>query len=235
MSNIIIEAKGIKKTYKSDKKEKVEVLKGVDIAIEKGELLCIMGPSGVGKTTLLYILSTLELPDQGKVLYNLNGEIFEVQKKSNDELALLRNKKIGFVFQFHHLLPEFSAIENVALPLLIGGINEKEAKIKAKKLLTDLELGHRLDSRASELSGGEQQRVAIARAIINNPDVVFADEPTGNLDTNSTKNVLELIINLQKQLGITFVIATHSNEVASIADRIAHMIDGKIVEIKRKS
>ncbi len=235
MSNIIIEAKGIKKTYKSDKKEKVEVLKGVDIAIEKGELLCIMGPSGVGKTTLLYILSTLELPDQGKVLYNLNGEIFEVQKKSNDELALLRNKKIGFVFQFHHLLPEFSAIENVALPLLIGGINEKEAKIKAKKLLTDLELGHRLDSRASELSGGEQQRVAIARAIINNPDVVFADEPTGNLDTNSAKNVLELIINLQKQLGITFVIATHSNEVASIADRIAHMIDGKIVEIKRKS
>lgn len=235
MSNILIEAKGIKKAFKSNNKEKVEVLKGVDIAIEKGELLCIMGPSGVGKTTLLYILSTLELPDTGKVLYKFNGELIEVQNKKNDELALIRNKRIGFVFQFHHLLPEFSAVENVALTLLIGGVKEKEALMKAKKLLVDLELGHRLDSRPSELSGGEQQRVAIARAIINNPDVVFADEPTGNLDTNSAKNVLELILNLQRQNGITFVIATHSSEVASIANRTAHMIDGKIIEITRKS
>lgn len=230
--NAIIVAEGIKKSYEKDKKNKVEVLKGIDLKVYKGEYLCIMGPSGVGKTTLLYVLSSLDKADEGKVVYFLNGTAIEIQKKSNDELSRLRNSKIGFVFQFHHLLPEFTALENVALPLIIGRTPEKIAMKKAKELLEKLNLSERINNKPSELSGGEQQRVAIARAIINNPEIIFADEPTGNLDTSTAKEVLDLMLSLQINKGITFVIATHSDEVASFASRIAFMKDGKIVEVK---
>ncbi len=230
--NAIIVAEGIKKSYEKDKKSKVEVLKGIDLKVYKGEYLCIMGPSGVGKTTLLYVLSSLDKVDEGKVVYFLNGTAIEIQKKSNDELSRLRNSKIGFVFQFHHLLPEFTALENVALPMIIGRTPEKIAKKKARELLETLNLGERINNKPSELSGGEQQRVAIARAIINNPEIIYADEPTGNLDTTTAKEVLNLMLSLQINKGITFIIATHSDEVASFANRIAFMKDGKIVEIK---
>jgi ABC-type lipoprotein export system ATPase subunit len=233
--NIIIKASNIWKSYEKDKKGKVEVLQGIDLEVFQGEYLCIMGPSGVGKTTLLYILSSLDKPDSGKVHYFLNGESFEIEARSNDELAKFRNKAIGFVFQFHHLLPEFNALENVALPLIIGGMKEKPAFSKAMELLEKFGLADKWKNKPSELSGGEQQRVAIARAIANNPQVIFADEPTGNLDTNTSRAVLEQMKSLQTELGITFVVATHSNEVASNADRIAFMKDGKIVEITQQS
>ncbi|MEJ5285975.1 MAG: Lipoprotein-releasing system ATP-binding protein LolD [Candidatus Kapaibacterium sp.] len=233
--DIIIEAKGLKKTFEKDKKGKVEVIRGVDLNVVRGEYLCIMGPSGVGKTTLLYILSSLDKPDEGSVLYFINGTSFEIFNKTNDELARLRNQKIGFIFQFHHLLPEFTAIENVALPAIIGGVKEKVAFTKAKQLLIDLGLEGQINNKPSELSGGEQQRVAIARALINNPEIVFADEPTGNLDTNTARTVLNLMASFQKKLGITFIVATHSNEVANYGDRIAFMKDGKIVEIRGRA
>ncbi|MCX7908431.1 MAG: ABC transporter ATP-binding protein [Ignavibacteria bacterium] len=230
----ILEAVGITKSFEKDNKGKIQVLKGIDLSVWKGEYLCIMGPSGVGKTTLLYVLSSLDKPDQGKVIYYFDGTTIEIQNKTNDELARIRNKKIGFVFQFHHLLPEFTALENVALPLIIGGNSEKAALNRAKEMLSKFDLQERLNNKPSELSGGEQQRVAIARAIINNPDIVFADEPTGNLDTINAKVVLDLMVSLQKEYGITFVVATHSNEVASFADRIAYMKDGNIVEISER-
>ncbi|MGB9771752.1 MAG: ABC transporter ATP-binding protein [Candidatus Kapaibacteriota bacterium] len=231
---VIIEARGIKKSYQKDKKGSIEVLRGVDLDVFRGEYLCIMGPSGVGKTTLLYVLSSLDKPDEGSVCYYLNGESIAIQNKTNDELARIRNKKIGFVFQFHHLLPEFTALENVALPSIIGGEKEKSAFAKAKELLQRLGLDDRLNNKPAELSGGEQQRIAIARALINRPEIVFADEPTGNLDTNTAKSVLELLYSLQKEMGATFVVATHSNEVASYGNRIAIMKDGKIVGIMKK-
>lgn len=231
---VILEAQGIRKSYFKEKGNKVEVLKGIDLKVYQGEYLCIMGPSGVGKTTLLYVLSSLDKPDSGTVLYFLNGNTIEVQNKTNDELARLRNKNIGFVFQFHHLLPEFTALENVALPLIIGGLREKQALKKAQELLEKLELGERINNKPSELSGGEQQRVAIARAIITNPEIIFADEPTGNLDTANAKVVLDLLLSLKREFGLTFIVATHSDSVASFADRIAFMKDGKIVQIKGK-
>lgn len=230
--DVIVEARGIKKSFEKDKKGRVEVLRGVDLDIFRSEYLCIMGPSGVGKTTLLYVLSSLDRPDEGIIRYYLNGSQIEIQNKRNDELARLRNKNIGFVFQFHHLLPEFTALENVALPAIIAGEKEKNALDRAKQFLERLGLSERMDNKPAELSGGEQQRVAIARAIINHPEIVFADEPTGNLDTNTASSVLELMFSLQKELGITFVVATHSEEVASFGKRIAFMKDGKIVDIK---
>ncbi|MCX7879743.1 MAG: ABC transporter ATP-binding protein [Ignavibacteria bacterium] len=227
----IVVAKGIKKSYIKNKSIRTVVLKGIDLEIYRGEILCIMGPSGVGKSTLLYVLSSLEEPDEGVVTYYLNEEIYEIHKQKPDEIANLRNRKIGFVFQFHYLLPEFDALENVAMPLIIRGIKSKEAQKQAKEMLGIVGLNNRLNHRPYELSGGEQQRVAIARALVTHPAIVFADEPTGNLDTNSAKTFLDLIVDLKEKFRTTFVIATHSLEVASYATRIAKMKDGLIVEI----
>jgi len=227
----ILEATNIWKSFRKDDKNRIEVLKGVSLEIYRGEFFCLMGPSGVGKTTLLHILGTLDKPDSGRVLYSLDGQQIEIQNKNNDELAKLRNQKIGFVFQFHHLLPEFTALENVALPLIIAGEKEKVALAKAKELLGTVGFNQRLDNKPAELSGGEQQRVAFARALINRPEIVFADEPTGNLDSKNTEQILDLITRLRKEFFITFVVATHSTKVASAAQRIARMKDGIIFEI----
>ena len=227
----ILEAKNIWKSFQKDGKNKIEVLKGVSLEVFRGEFFCLMGPSGVGKTTLLHILGTPDKPDKGSVRYFLDGKEIETQNKSNDELAKLRNQKIGFVFQFHHLLPEFTALENVALPLIIAGEKEKVALAKAKDLLATVGFEQRFENKPAELSGGEQQRVAFARALINRPEIVFADEPTGNLDSKNTEQILDLISRLRKEFSITFVVATHSSKVASAAERIARMKDGVIFEI----
>ncbi len=204
----------------------VEVLKGVDIAIQKGEIVSIVGSSGAGKSTLLHILGTLDKPDAGEVfLNNLN-----ITSLSGKKLAQFRNKHIGFVFQFHHLLPEFSALENVSIPGWIAGTKKSAVKERAKQLLNLLGLKDRIEHKPNTLSGGEQQRVAVARALINNPDVVFADEPTGNLDSANAKELHNLFFDLRKDFEQTFLIVTHNEELAQLSDRIVNMKDGKIIE-----
>jgi lipoprotein-releasing system ATP-binding protein len=203
----------------------VEVLKGVAFEIKKGEVVSIVGPSGSGKSTLLHILGTLDKADKGQVSMNntsLNG-------LSGKKLAAFRNKHIGFVFQFHHLLPEFSALENVCIPGWLAGRKKNEVKTEAEKLLALLGLAQRMDNKPNQLSGGEQQRVAVARALVNKPDIVMADEPTGNLDTANAKELHQLFFDLRKQLNQTFLIVTHNEELAQLSDRILHMKDGKIV------
>ncbi len=231
---LILIAKDVKKSYLKDKIVRTEVLKGINLEIRRGEFLALMGPSGVGKTTLLYVISSLDKPDEGKVAYYLDGNEFDIERQSSDELARIRNRHIGFVFQFHHLLPEFTAVENVAMPLLIRGVRVATAFEEAKNMLRQVGLEGRFEHKPSELSGGEQQRVAIARALINNPDIVFADEPTGNLDTKTAESFLNLLFSLKKQYNLTFVVATHSADVAHLADRIARMKDGVIDEIVEK-
>jgi lipoprotein-releasing system ATP-binding protein len=203
----------------------VQVLKGVDIAIEKGEIVSIVGSSGAGKSTLLHILGTLDRADQGEVNMN-NTRITSLQGK---ELAAFRNKHIGFVFQFHHLLPEFNALENVCIPGWLAKRKKSEVKEKAEKLLGLLGLSSRLENKPNALSGGEQQRVAVARALINNPDIVFADEPTGNLDSANAMELHKLLLDLRKQFNQTFLIVTHNEELAKLSDRVLYMKDGKIV------
>ena len=203
----------------------IEVLKGVDFSMEKGEIVSIVGSSGAGKSTLLHILGTLDIPDAGKVVLNGQG----VTGLSGSALAAFRNKHIGFVFQFHHLLPEFSALENVSIPGWIAGTKKDAVKQRAEELLKLLGLGHRLDHKPGTLSGGEQQRVAVARALINNPAIVFADEPTGNLDSANAKELHQLFFDLRKQFDQTFLIVTHNEELAQISDRIVNMKDGKVV------
>jgi lipoprotein-releasing system ATP-binding protein len=200
------------------------VLKGVDVSIQKGEIVSIVGPSGSGKSTLLHILGTLDEPAK--------GEIFLQNKKINQlkgrQLAAFRNRHIGFVFQFHHLLPEFSALENVCIPGWIAGRKKREVEEKAELLLNTLGVGHRLDNKPNALSGGEQQRVAVARALINNPDIVFADEPTGNLDSANAKELHHLFFDLRDRFKQTFLIVTHNEELARMSDRVLHMVDGAI-------
>ena len=200
------------------------VLKGVDVEIKKGEIVSIAGPSGSGKSTLLHILGTLDNPDK--------GEIFLQDKKVSDlrgkPLAAFRNKHIGFVFQFHHLLPEFSALENVCIPGWLAGRRKKEVEESAKQLLNTLGVGERLENKPNALSGGEQQRVAVARALINNPDIIFADEPTGNLDSANARDLHQLFFQLREKFQQTFLIVTHNEELAQMSDRILHMKDGKI-------
>jgi lipoprotein-releasing system ATP-binding protein len=203
----------------------IEVLKGVDITIQKGEIISIVGPSGSGKSTLLHILGTLDKPDMGEVFLH-DQNITHLQ---GTKLAAFRNKHIGFVFQFHHLLPEFSALENVCIPGWLSNRNKTEIKKRAEELLNILGLSHRLENKPNQLSGGEQQRVAVARALINQPDVVFADEPTGNLDTANAKELHELFFDLRRQFNQTFLIVTHNEELARLSDRVLHMKDGKIV------
>jgi len=203
----------------------VEVLKGVDISIQKGEVASIVGPSGSGKSTLLHILGTLDKADIGTV--NMNA--VTINLLAGKKLAAFRNKHIGFVFQFHHLLPEFNAWENVSIPGWLAGRKKGEVKEEAVRLLKMLGLSHRLENKPNELSGGEQQRVAVARALINRPDIVMADEPTGNLDSINAKELHQLFFDLRDQFNQTFLIVTHNEELAQLSDRVLHMKDGKIV------
>lgn len=216
----MIKATNIHKRYGN-----LEVLKGVSLEIEKGEILCIVGKSGAGKSTLLHILGTLERPDSGEIIF----DSVQVNQLNDNKLSAFRNKNIGFVFQFHHLLPEFNALENVCMPAFILKTPRKQAEKKAKELLDYLGLSHRLTHKPSELSGGEQQRVAVARALVNDPVAIFADEPSGNLDTQTSGELHGLFLKLRKELGQTFVIVTHNPELASLADRTIRMEDGKIV------
>jgi lipoprotein-releasing system ATP-binding protein len=203
----------------------VEVLKGVDIDIRKGEIASIVGPSGSGKSTLLHILGTLDKGDKGTISMNN----IAINSLNGKKLAAFRNKHIGFVFQFHHLLPEFTAIENVCIPGWLAGRKKMEVKTEAERLLSMLGLSQRMENKPNQLSGGEQQRVAVARALINKPDIVMADEPTGNLDSVNAKELHQLFFDLRKQFNQTFLIVTHNEELAQLSDRVLHMKDGKIV------
>ncbi len=216
----MITAKDIQKSY-----GKLKVLKGIDLEISKGEIISIVGASGAGKTTLLHILGTLDKADNGLISINNTN----VNSLNDKKLSEFRNKNIGFVFQFHHLLPEFTAIENVCIPSFIGGLSKKEAEVKAQKLLDFLGLSERKDHKPSELSGGEQQRVAVARALINNPTVILADEPSGNLDSASAKELHKLFFSLRDEFNQTFVIVTHNEELANMADRKLTIRDGVIM------
>ncbi len=206
----------------------LNVLNGIDLDIPKGEVLAIVGASGVGKSTFLHILGALDRPTAGNVRY---GDV-DVFSLDSNRIAAFRNGHVGFVFQFHHLLPEFSALENVMMPALIRKIDRKEAGSMAAAMLNDVGLGSRLHHRPGELSGGEQQRVAVARALILGPDVVLADEPTGNLDTHTGEAVHDLLLSINKQKGITFVIVTHNDKLAVRADRVLRMIEGRMVPEK---
>jgi len=203
----------------------VEVLRGVEISVGSGEIVSIVGPSGSGKSTLLHILGTLDKPDRGAV--SIGGE--NVTRLLGSRLAAFRNKHIGFVFQFHHLLPEFSALENVCIPGWLTDKPKEEVRERARSLLSLLGLSHRLDNKPAQLSGGEQQRVAVARALINSPSIVFADEPTGNLDTANAQELHQLFFDLRKQFNQTFLIVTHNEELARLSDRRLTMKDGLMV------
>jgi lipoprotein-releasing system ATP-binding protein len=216
----MLKAEHITKKYGS-----LQVLKGVDIEINKGEIVSIIGSSGAGKSTLLHILGTLDKADEGAIW--LNNQ--RIDQLSGKKLAAFRNNHIGFVFQFHHLLPEFSALENVSIPAWIAGQKKKAVTERAIELLTTLGLADRMDNKPQQLSGGEQQRVAVARALINNPSIVFADEPTGNLDSTNAKELHELFVRLRNDFQQTFLIVTHNEELAGMSDRTLHMKDGKIV------
>lgn len=207
----------------------VEVLKGVDLNINKSEIASIVGSSGAGKSTLLQIIGTLEKADKGNIIID-NQDINSLNSK---QLAAFRNKKIGFIFQFHHLLPEFSALENICIPAYIAGTSQKEAQERAMELLEYMNLTDRKDHKPSMLSGGEQQRVAVARALINNPSIVLADEPSGNLDTKSAKELHELFFNLRDKTGQTFVIVTHNPQLAEMSDVTFTMKDGLIIFEKK--
>ena len=216
----MIQAKNIHKKF-----DQLHVLKGVDLMIHKGEIVSIVGASGAGKTTLLQIIGTLEKPTNqtGTELIIDDSSVLQM---NDNELSKFRNLKLGFIFQFHQLLPEFTALENVCIPAYIAGKSKIEAETEAKKLLDYLGLSHRIDHKPGELSGGEQQRVAVARALINKPAVIFADEPSGNLDTASAENLHELFFKLRDEFGQTFVIVTHNETLANMADRKLVMVDG---------
>tara|TARA_A200000113_G_scaffold76416_1_gene67262 strand:- start:1548 stop:2219 length:672 start_codon:yes stop_codon:yes gene_type:complete len=219
---VIVEAKQLFKNYGS-----IEVLKGVDLTINQNEIVAIVGPSGAGKTTLLQILGTLDRPEP-RAQTRLHIADKEVLKLKEDALATFRNKQLGFVFQFHELLPEFSALENVCLPTWISNMDSKKAKSKAINLLTELGVAHRMHHRPNALSGGEQQRVAVARALINEPQLVLADEPSGNLDSENAKQLHELFFQLKSKTKCSFVIVTHNDRLAAKADRIIRLSDGMI-------
>jgi len=216
----LIKAIGITKSFGN-----LQVLKGIDLEVKKGEIISIVGPSGAGKTTFLQILGTLNKPDNGQILFN-NYDILGLKEK---ELAKFRNNSIGFVFQFHHLLPEFTALENVCIPAFIAKVNRNKAESKAKELLTFLNLTDRLNHKPNELSGGEQQRVAVARALINNPDIVLADEPSGNLDSKNKQELHELFFKLRDKYRQTFVIVTHDETLSKMTDRKLTIIDGRFL------
>lgn len=224
--NVILKAIGISKVFNVGKKSELKVLKNIDLEIYSGDINLILGASGVGKSTLLHILGGLDRPTSGTVFFE-DKNIFEL---NDEELANFRNTMIGFVFQFHHLLNEFTALENICLPGLINRKNKKEVLEKAKYLLNEIGLSDRADHKPNELSGGEQQRVAVARALINSPKIVFADEPTGNLDMENSKLLHQLIIKLNRDLNQTFLIVTHNQDLTQYANNIFRIKDGKILK-----
>ena len=217
----MIQLHGITKSFGS-----LQVLRGIDLQVNRGEVVAIVGPSGAGKTTLLQIMGTLDRPDEGEVI--IDGE--NVSRLSATKIAHFRNKNIGFVFQFHQLLPEFTALENVMIPALIGGTSKKDARKRAQELLDFMGLADRAEHKPNQLSGGEKQRVAVARALVNHPTVVFADEPSGSLDTHNKEELHRLFFDLRDRMGQTFVIVTHDEALASQTDRTIHMLDGYIPE-----
>lgn len=216
----MIEVKEIEKSYGS-----LQVLKKVSLSIENSKVVTIVGPSGAGKSTLLHIIGTLDKPDSGEVV--IDG--VNLNQLSDDKLAEFRNRHIGFVYQFHHLLPEFTALENVAMPALIAGKSRKESFCRAQELLDFLKLGDRVGHKPAQLSGGEQQRVSVARALMNNPELILADEPSGNLDTDNAKKLHQLFFDLRDQFHQTFVIVTHNEELASLSDRKIQLQDGRVL------
>ncbi len=222
---VIIRTENLIKEYKITKDKSLRVLNGISIGLYESEIVSIVGASGAGKSTLLHLLGALDKPTSGEIFYE-DENIFNL---SSDKLAKLRNTKIGFIFQFHHLLPEFTAIENVAIASMISGKSLNEVRERAKSLLEDVGLGDRLEHRPNELSGGEAQRVAIARSLMNSPSVILADEPTGNLDTQNSEEIIKLIFSLREKYKQTFVIVTHNESFASITDRTLKMVDGKII------
>ncbi|WNJ21004.1 ABC transporter ATP-binding protein [Pontibacter sp. G13] len=218
----MLQASDIQKSY-----GQVPVLKGVDMQLSEGEVVALVGKSGAGKSTLLQILGTLDRPDQGSVQFDGKN----ILSMGERETAEFRNESLGFVFQFHNLLPEFTAVENVCMPAFIQGANKISAMEKGKELLVNLGLGHRLDHKPTQMSGGEQQRVAVARSLINSPKLVLADEPTGNLDTQNSEALYEIIFGMARQMGVGFLIATHNQEMARQADRVIHIQDGVLVDL----
>ena len=222
----MLEARAIKKNY-----GKLQVLKGVDLTINEGSIVSIVGSSGAGKSTLLHILGTLDKADAGEII--LKGK--HIDKLRGNALSRFRNKHIGFIFQFHHLLPEFTALENVCIPGWLDKASKSEVEKRAKELLDNLGLKDRLENKPHQLSGGEQQRVAVATALINRPDIVMADEPTGNLDSTHARELHQLFIELRNNYSLTFLIVTHNEELAALSDRIVHMKDGLIIDAAQPS
>ncbi|WP_224985004.1 ABC transporter ATP-binding protein [Geomonas agri] len=221
----LLEVKNLFKSYGTGE-AKVDVLKGIDLTVAAGDTIALVGPSGAGKSTLLHVMGTIDRPTSGEVLFD-GEKIFNL---ADQPLAAFRNRCIGFVFQFHHLLPEFSALENVMMPLLIGGEKRSRCEGRALKLLKDVGLSHRVTHRPGELSGGEQQRVAIARALVREPKLLLADEPTGNLDMKTSEEVHALLYEIQRNTGISLVIVTHNEQLAAGMARTVRMVDGKVVE-----
>ncbi|MBC8051837.1 MAG: ABC transporter ATP-binding protein [Sphingobacteriaceae bacterium] len=217
----MLQAKGIHKSYRE-----LEILKGVDFSVEKGEIVTIVGASGAGKSTLLHIIGTLDKADKGDVI--ING--IAISRLSQKNLSAFRNEHIGFIFQFHHLLPEFTALENICIPAFIARKSKKEAEQRANELLVMLGLESRAGHKPNELSGGEQQRVAVARALVNNPSIILADEPSGNLDSQNAQSLHSLFADLRDKFSQTFIIVTHNEELAAMADRKVTMKDGQIIE-----
>lgn len=219
----MIKIKNIKKSFGN-----LQVLKGVDLEIKKGEIISIVGPSGAGKTTLLQLIGTLDRPDSGTISFN--GR--ELGTLNDKELAKFRNKHIGFVFQFHQLLPEFTAVENIIIPALIAGRNRTEATKEAMELLRMMKLEERAEHKPAQMSGGENQRVAVARALINHPDLILADEPSGSLDSQNKEELHKLFFDLRERFGQTFLIVTHDESLAQLTDRMVQMVDGNIANVK---
>lgn len=222
-SGVALQAEGVTKSYQLGKR-KIEVLRGIDLSVNAGEFIAVVGPSGAGKSTLLHILGTLERPTAGTI--SLAGR--DTSRLDDEALALLRRESFGFVFQFHHLLPAFSALENVMMPQLIRGVSKRDAEAPAKALLESLGVGHRLDNKPSELSGGEQQRVAVARAMVNSPNVLLADEPTGNLDRETGTQLEQDLVAFTRERNAAVIVVTHNEEWAAKADRVIRLIDGRV-------
>ena len=222
----MIQLKNITKSFGS-----LQVLRGIDLSVEEGQVVSIVGPSGAGKTTLLQIMGTLDKADSGQVI--INGQ--DISALNQKKLSRFRNKHLGFVFQFHQLLPEFTALENIMIPAFIGGADKKEAEERARELLQFMGLADRATHKPNELSGGEKQRVAVARALVNHPDVIMADEPSGSLDSQNKEDLHKLFFNLRDKYGQTFIIVTHDESLATLTDRTIHMKDGIIIDDKYRT